>query len=179
MAKGDLTNRQKRFVSEYLIDLNGAQAATRAGYARKSARVAAAQLLANPNISDAIQEQMRAREARTLITADRVIAEFARVAFFDPSNVFGKDGKPLPVSQMDEDTRRAIAGLDVVFVGNSETGVGEVQKIKIANKLQALENLGKHLGIYEKDNKQPGEDAAKALSSVLDYCFGEGKITLP
>ena len=57
MTKRDLTPKQQRFVEEYLIDLNGTQAAIRAGYAVSGAAVEASRLLTNANISEAIQKQ--------------------------------------------------------------------------------------------------------------------------
>lgn len=143
-----LTPKQKAFVAEYLVDLNATQAAIRAGYKVNSARQAGAENLTKPVIQSAIQAAMAERAQRTEITQDRVLREYARIAFFDPSKLFGEDGRPLPVSEIDEDTRRAIAGLDVVTVGNNDIGVGEIQKFKIANKLGALDSIGKHLGMF-------------------------------
>ena len=179
MATG-LSAKQRAFVIEYLVDLNGTQAAVRAGYAPgknfKAAGVAATRLLANDRIQAAIQEQRQATEKRTHITADRVLQEYARVAFFDPKNIFGEDGKPLPLVDIDEDTRRAVCGLDVVFVGNAETGVGEIQKIKIASKLAALDALSKHLGIYEQDNKQKG---VAAIAALAELCRASQPMAIP
>ena len=70
---GKLTAQQSRFVDEYLIDLNGTQAAIRAGYSAKTANVKAAQLLAKVNIQEAIQERMNYRQERTQIDADFVL----------------------------------------------------------------------------------------------------------
>jgi phage terminase small subunit len=68
-----LTNKQRRFVSEYLVDLNATQAATRAGYSGKTANEQGARLLANVSVQAAIQESMKSREQRTEITQDYVL----------------------------------------------------------------------------------------------------------
>ncbi len=78
-----LNPRHARFAQEYLIDLNGAQAAIRAGFSKRTARSAAARLLTNADIRAAIDEAKLARSERTKITADKVLEELARVAFFD------------------------------------------------------------------------------------------------
>jgi phage terminase small subunit len=78
-----LTSRQSRFVEEYLIDLNGKQAAVRAGYSAKSAEVQASRLLRNTAVQAALGEAMQARSQRTEVTADRVVAELAKLAFAD------------------------------------------------------------------------------------------------
>lgn len=68
-----LTARQTRFAAEYLIDLNGTQAAIRAGYSPKTANEQASRLLANVNVATEIQSQVKAREQRTEITQDYVL----------------------------------------------------------------------------------------------------------
>jgi phage terminase small subunit len=68
-----LTNKQRRFVSEYLVDLNATQAATRAGYSAKTANEQGARLLANVSVQAAIQGAMKSREQRTEITQDYVL----------------------------------------------------------------------------------------------------------
>lgn len=143
-----LKGKQQRFVEEYLIDLNATQAAIRAGYSAKTAQWVGPRLVTKSHVSEAIQSAMVERGKRTEITQDRVLKEFARIAFFDPAKMFDDTGRPLQLKDIDEDTRRAIAGVDVATVGNSEIGVGEIQKIKIASKLVALEQIGKHLGMF-------------------------------
>ena len=73
-----LTDRQKRFVAEYLVDLNATQAAKRAGY--KDPNIGR-QLITKNNVSGAIQKAMSNRETRTEITQDRVLNELGKVAF--------------------------------------------------------------------------------------------------
>ena len=75
-----LTARQKMFVSEYLIDLNATQAAIRAGYSEKYADRIGHELLEKTRVKEAIQEQMKARQQRTLVTADYVINMIRSVA---------------------------------------------------------------------------------------------------
>ncbi len=69
----DLTPKQARFVEEYLLDLNATQAATRAGYSKKTANEQGAQLLAKLSIRQAVAEAQAARSKRTEITQDEVI----------------------------------------------------------------------------------------------------------
>lgn len=71
--------RHEQFCREYLIDLNGTQAAIRAGYAAKSAKVTAARLLTNANVAARIAELRAARTARTEVDADYVVANLRSV----------------------------------------------------------------------------------------------------
>src|SRR5579875_2449812 len=81
-----LTPKQKRFVEEYLIDLNATQAAIRAGYSAKNADKIGSELLGKTRVAEAIQKAMDERSKRTEITADRVLQELARIAFDDIKN---------------------------------------------------------------------------------------------
>ncbi len=81
MTDRDLTQRQSRFVAEYLVDLNASQAAIRAGYSPRTAKVIASQNLTKLNIQAAIAEAQAARAERTKVTADKVVAELALIGF--------------------------------------------------------------------------------------------------
>lgn len=83
-AKSALTVLQHRFVTEYLIDLNGSRAAVRAGYSVKSASTMASRLLGRPAIAAAITEGINARAARTRVTADRVNDTISTAQFVLP-----------------------------------------------------------------------------------------------
>jgi hypothetical protein len=80
-----LTSKQARFVEEYIVDLNGKQAAIRAGYSPKTSEVQASRLPRYAKVQAAVREAMQARSRRTGITADRVVCELAELAF---SNIF-------------------------------------------------------------------------------------------
>lgn len=82
MAK--LTLKQKAFAAEYLVDLNAAAAATRAGYSERTARAKGYVLLQNPDIQAEIREGMAQRAKRLEISQDMVIQELARIAFSTP-----------------------------------------------------------------------------------------------
>lgn len=163
-----LTPKQERFVQEYLVDLNATAAAIRAGYSKKTANRIASENLSKPDIQIAIQEAQKARQERTEITQDMVIRECARLAFFDVRKMFDENGKPLDISQLDNDTAAALTGLDVQDVYEFEDGqkefAGYVKKYKMADKLKALELLGRHVGAFERSGSS-GDTAA--LNSFL------------
>jgi len=143
-----LTPKQETFVREYLIDLNSTQAAIRAGYSAKTADRIGPELLGKTCVADAIQAGMDKRAAKTGITAERVLNEIAKLAFFDPRKMFDDAGEPIHVSQLDDDTAAAIAGLEVVTKGNDEIGYASVMKVKLADKSKNLELLGRHLKLF-------------------------------
>ena len=75
-----LRDKQRAFVDEYLLDFNGAQAAVRAGYAPRHARITAAQLLTNPNVLSELAAKRNLRAARVQITQDEVLTMLRREA---------------------------------------------------------------------------------------------------
>lgn len=173
-----LTPKQKRFVQEYLVDLNATAAAIRAGYSKKTAEVIGYENLRKPQIETAINQAIQEREKRTKITQDMVLQETAKLAFFDIRKMFDKNGKPLDISQLDDDTAAALVGLDVQdvyeFNGDEKQFVGYIKKYKMSDKLRALELLGKHLGTWEpKDDGPKDETTEDDLSRSLRE-LGEG-----
>lgn len=162
-----LTPKQERFVQEYLVDLNATAAAIRAGYSRKTANRIASENLSKPDIQSAIQEAMQKLQERTEITQDMVIQELAKLGFFDIRKLFDKDGKPLDISKLDDDTAAALVGLDVQDVSDSDGNyVGFIKKYKMADKIKALELLGKHLGTWEHQDKQ--QTAVEDLTALAE-----------
>jgi len=88
MAK--LTEKQKRFCEEYLIDLNATQSAIRAGYSAKNASRISIELLNKTHVSEYISELMKKQSERTQITSDSVLKELEKVAFSD-AEITGKE----------------------------------------------------------------------------------------
>lgn len=149
MGQKTLTAKQARFVEEYLVDLNASAAARRAGYSERVSSVIGFENLTKPEIQAAIEAAKRERSARTGITADRVIAEIAKIAFADPRKVmtWGPGGVELKDSETLTDADAAI----VSEVSESISQSGSSIKVKLHSKLDALEKLAKHIGVYESD----------------------------
>ena len=70
-----LTAKQQAFCEEYIVDLNATQAAVRAGYTEKSARITASKMLSNANIATYVSELKKARSKKTEIDAAWVLAK--------------------------------------------------------------------------------------------------------
>lgn len=169
-----LTPKEQRFVEEYLLDLNGAQAAIRAGYSAKGANSKAAQLLAKVSIAEAVAIAQTARSTRTQITADRVLQELARLGFSDARKLFRPDGSLKPAAEWDDETAAAVAGIDVVeMAGGAKIGGAEgiqhvpmyTKKLKLWDKNSALEKIAKHLGMFIERVEHSG---SIDLSSATD-----------
>lgn len=151
-----LTPKQRLFVAEYLVDLNATQAAIRAGYAEKSARITASKMLTKANIQAAISEAFDKRIKRTEVTADRVVEELARLGFSDMRQFtkWGPGGVVLSRSEeLDEDAARCVAEVSQTV---SDTG-GSI-KFKLHDKKGSLELLGKHLKLFTERIEHSGSD---------------------
>ncbi len=169
-AKGELTPRQEQFVAEYLIDLNATQAAIRAGYSAKTAQEQASRLLSNVMVMNLVNEKRQNLQKATDITAERVLKEVAGLAFFDVRKLVNADGSPKSIIDLDDETARAIQGIELQTVKDGENDFALVRKYKMADKNAALEKLMKHLGLFEKDNSQ--NNPAEAMAKLMDMVNG-------
>lgn len=158
-----LNEQQALFVLEYLIDLNGTQAAIRAGYSEKNASSIAYQLLKKTPVQEAIQEQMEARARRTLVTADMVVNELAKIGFADIRKMFTPAGHLRSIDGLEDDIAGAVSQVEVVVRPSGERDeddnpmVEHVHKIKLNDKKGALELLGKHMKMWTDKTEHSGE----------------------
>lgn len=125
------TEKQKRFVKEYLVDLNATAAARRAGY--KDPNIGR-QLITKNNVSEAIQRAIADRNERTEITQDYVIEKLKEIA-------------------------------------DAQASDAQDSELKVANKIRALELLGRHLGVFERDGSRDVRLTIVAGEGVGDEDF--------
>lgn len=149
-----LTAKQKKFCEQYVIDCNGTQGAIRAGYSKNTAYSIAEQLLRKLEVKEYIQKLQAEIEERSRVKADDVINELAKIAFSDVGKIFTTDNRILDVTQMEENQTRAIQSVEVDELREGDMTIGTTKKVKLYDKIRALEALGKHFGIFERDNKQ-------------------------
>lgn len=153
----ELTDKQKKFCEEYLIDLNATQAAKRAGYSSDTAAVIGCENLIKPNIQNYIQSLQKALSEKTGITHERLLEEYAKIAFSDIRELYAGDNQLLDVRQIDDSTAAAVMSVEVDEIGMAGTTIGYTKKVKLYNKLAALESIGKHIGFFAVDNSQKAQ----------------------
>lgn len=148
-----LTAKQKRFVEEYLIDLNATQAAIRAGYSPRSAKQYADAMLAKPHIAAAVAAAKAARSERTEVTVDYVLQRMVEIDQMDVLDIMNDDMSLKAVSQWPKVWRQYLSGFDLseLFEGRSDERemVGILKKIRWPDKVKNLELLGKHVGMFK------------------------------
>lgn len=165
-----ITKKQRLFISEYQIDFNGTKAAIRAGYSPKRASEMAYQLLQIPTVRQALDRAMEERLRKIGVRADRVLSEIARVAFSDLRKLYNEDGSLMLPHEWPEEAAGAVAGVEVTeeFEGTRKDRehVGTTKKVRVFDKVRALELLSKHLGIIG-NGKHRDEDDEEAVGRAL------------
>lgn len=169
-----LTPKQESFCLAYLTTGNASEAYREAynppTMKPESIRVEAAKMLALPNIALRIR-QVKAKTADiAVMTAADVLKEAMRLARFDVRKLYGPDGSPIPIHELDDETAAAVQAVDVLeeFKGTGEDRVfvGYTKKYKVADKNAALEKLFKHFGLYEIDNRQKADPLAELFEKI-------------
>lgn len=172
MAK--LTNKQQRFVDEYLIDLNATQAAIRAGYKNSEyTDTNASKLLENTRIKKAIEQAMAERSRRTGINQDRIILELAKIAFLKADDVINSDDASIKPDASPDD----LACIQSVKVKTMESnkGTSTEREVRLGDKIKALELLGRHLGMFKDKIEVSGIDKEKTkLDDIIRQMRGDG-----
>lgn len=155
-----MTKKQKRFVEEYLIDLNATQAAIRAGYSPHTAKDIGCENLAKPNIAAAISQAMAERSRRTGINQDRVLQELARIGFAKITDVVDPDTAKIRPDASEDD----LACIQSIKIKPNEFGTE--REVKLYDKKSALVDLGKHLGLFKEKMELTGD---MDLNITIDY----------
>lgn len=143
---GTLTDKQRRFVEEYVKDLNATQACIRAGYSAKGARTQGSLLLANPNVARAVQERQQKVSKRAEIDAAYVLRAWKTL--IDTGLVKIPKTDMSGTQACDEHGRPAFKFVDALAAN------------------VALANLAKHLRMFEKPEDNAGDEQEQS-SGVL------------
>jgi phage terminase small subunit len=152
-----LTSKQEMFCQEYLIDLNGAQAAIRAGYSANTAKDIACQNLAKLNIAHRITELKSNRIDSIAVNAKYVLNRLVEIDSLDVVDILDNTGAMKAIKDWPKSWRTSISGLDIQeMLGDDIMTV--VKKIKWPDKLRNLELLGKHVDIKAWDGEQSGDN---------------------
>lgn len=143
-----LTPQQMSFVYNYIgvSNFNATDAYRRAFNTPQGINIHGHKLLGMPHIQAAIQTAMDARARKLELTPERILLEIMRVAFLDPVDLFDENGNLKKIIDIDPDARRALEGFDF-----EDTKHGTRKRIKMIDKLKALELLGRHLKLFKEE----------------------------
>lgn len=159
---GDLSPKHRRFVIEYLVDMNGKRAAIRAGYSPISAESTASTILSDPKVRAAVDAALEQRAQEAGATMGEVMLLLTRIAKADLRRVVDEDGRVLPLHEIPEDLATAISSIEVdeLFdtiesegprggIRRDRIQVGFTRKVKLWDKNKAAELLGRALRMWK------------------------------
>jgi phage terminase small subunit len=164
MQANGLTDFQNRFVGEYLKDLNATQAAIRAGYSVRSANHDASSILKGPKVKAVIAARQAVLAARLDISQERILQQYAKVAFASLGDFIkiDKRGKPVIDLALIRDRPEELAALSEVSIIEGKV------KIKLKDSVEALTHLARHLGMFKQDESGPKQ--------VIEFVFNPAEI---
>jgi phage terminase small subunit len=146
LPREGMTARQQAFVREYLVDLNGTQAAIRAGYSKNCAQEIACENLTKPIISNAVKAEIARRKEEQESLRYATTEEMRRLAFSDMGEFVTWDQSGVKIKsskQLGENTRCVSEVTEIKGLGT------RTLKFKLHDKVAALDKLARHLGMYE------------------------------
>lgn len=159
--------RQRVFVAEYMANGgNATRGAIVAGYSKATADSQASRLLKDVKVRAVVDVWTASVLTRKKITAEGVLDELRRIAYFDPRRMFRPDGSLVPIAELDDDTAAAIAGVEVSEITRDGCVVGHLKKIKFANKEGALDKLGRKFKLFTDKVEHSGMLGVQLIHDV-------------
>ena len=147
-----ITPKQKQFVLEYVKDKNGRQAVLRAGYSTKNPDQVFNKLVRISSVKEAVDQELKKQEDRLRITSDEVMKELANIARFDIADIYDENGSLKNIHDIPKEARMAISAVqaDELFegFGKDRERIGETKRVRLWDKLKALELIGKHFKMF-------------------------------
>lgn len=158
MAEDKLTDKQRRFCEEYVIDWNATRAAKVAGYSENTAQQIGSENLLKPVIQDYIEEVQKDLSKLTGVTAARNILELKKMAYTNMSDFKKGWMTEVEFEELSDDTKAALSEIQYTKMKNEEGFEKDIVKFKLHDKQKAIDMLNKMLG-YNAPEKLQIEDA--------------------
>lgn len=148
------TQKQELFCQEWVKDRNATQAAIRAGYSKKTAGAIGNELLRNPKISERIDKARHQALMNATLTDQMIIDELKALGLWSVKD-FVEEGNTIPdLTKLSRETLKPITGIKVTERFDLQGNLIRTVELKTVDKRAAIVDLGRHLGIFEKDNNQ-------------------------
>lgn len=140
-----MKDKDRLFITEYMVDFNAEAAAIRAGFTPATARTAASWIKPdNPKKKEVraeIDRLIEKRAKRTEVTVERIEEELAKIAFANITDVVDKEGKLIEGADR----------LDTAAIASITTKHGKgwtEQEVRLVDKALALKLLGMRRGMF-------------------------------
>lgn len=174
-----LSEKQRQFAHEYVIDLNGTQAAIRAGYSKRGANVTGVRLLSNHRVQELVAKLMAEKRERTKIDADWLLTRLATMAdvrigdLYDPTT--GRFLEPWEMGDGAQLLVTSVKSRDEMLGG---TKVAELTEVRLESRTKVLEMIGRHVKVSafeENVNLHEGSDRAERIRRAQKRAGIRGK----
>lgn len=157
-----LTARQEKAAQLYVGGESKSDAYRKAGYSvdnmsDSTVNEESSRLFSNPKVSARVEELNKLALERQMVTIDRVVAEYAKLAFLDINDIFYPDGTMKPLNEMKPEARAAITDIEVVEQKVSEETFNTIKKVKLTDKRLALDSLAKYLEMFVTKHEHTGK----------------------
>lgn len=158
--------RHERFAQEMAKGRSATEAYALAGY-KEGRRDAASRLSSKVNIRDRVQELLERAAERTEITIARVLEELAKIGFANAGEFF--DWGPDGIKVKDKDGLTPEQQAVVAEVSQTITEKGGTVRVKLHDKLGALEKIGRHLGMFVEKHEHTGKDGGPIATEDVTH----------
>ena len=170
-----LTAKQERFCQEYLIDLNGTQAAIRAGYSEKTAEQQASRMLLNVKVQNRVSELKEVRNAQLDVDGTYVLKRLIEWDQLDVLDILTDTGSFKPISEWPKVWRTSISAMDVSTLMKQEEDIEtRIMKVKWPDKVKNLELIGKHVDVQAFKEQVQHSDGITVETKSLEDIFKNG-----
>lgn len=147
-----LNAQQKKFARIYAKKGHVTNAAKAAGYSPKTAYSQGSDLLKKPEVAQYVAQLQERAARRAEITVAKVLAELGKHAFADIARLYDDNGNLLSMQDIPKSARVTLQSVEVDEIysgrGESRMKIGETKKVRMTDKLKALELLGRHLKMF-------------------------------
>lgn len=163
-----LSDKEREFADQYLVDLDGAKAAIRTGYSVKAAAVTASKILAKPHVKAYIGKQLSERHEEVTLTTAEVLKQLFYIVTRDVREFVDDEGVALPISELGDRAAQSVDGFDQEITEYTDMNTGMKtrtikNKLKLVGKAGAIDMAMKYQGLFIRDNEQ------KVPTVTLDF----------
>lgn len=167
-----LSDKQRLFVDQYLVDQDATKAAIRAGYSVKSANAIGNKLIKDPRVARAIGKAAKEVHEELTLTTTEVLKQLYYIVTRDVREFVDENGDALPISQLGDRAAQSVDGFDqeITYFTNYETGdVTKTvkNKLKLVGKAGAIDMAMKYQGLFNKDNEQKKDNITLDFSGLF------------
>ena len=147
-----LSYKQERFCQEYIKDLNGTQAALRAGHSAKGASIASVRHLKVPVVQQYIAHLQQQYAKKIEITTEAILQEFAKIGLANIQNYITNGNHTKDLTEIPPEHAACVASIKVTeVISSNNTRI--TTEMKLHDKISALEKLGRHLGLFSEKSE--------------------------